>query len=139
MEIPEDPCQFENKALSAFVREAFAKMAIPTSGQSADIVGPGPVKLVRLVPSPAGECRPGCDRLRRTMPIHNPSEADLDFDPYGCNSLPGAGQTGYPNDSNMSVATLGPSGEFISSRPLNRDELGVAWAEHNARHGKAAS
>lgn len=52
MEIPEDPCQFENKALSAFVREAFAKMALPTSGQSADIMGPGPVKLVRLVRNP---------------------------------------------------------------------------------------
>lgn len=52
MEIPDEPCEFVNKALSAFAREAFAKLSLPTSGQMADIVGPGPVKLVRLVRNP---------------------------------------------------------------------------------------
>lgn len=52
MEIPDEPCEFQNKALSAFAREAFAKLSLPTSGRMADIVGPGPVKLVRLVQNP---------------------------------------------------------------------------------------
>jgi hypothetical protein len=41
-----------------------------------------------------------------------------------------------PNASGMGVVTLGPDGEFISSRQLTQAELAVEWAEHNARHGK---
>lgn len=47
---------------------------------------------------------------------------------------PLAGAAGpLPNLSSMSVATLGPKGEFISSRLLNRAELEEAWAAHHAR------
>ena len=61
-------------------------------------------------------------------------EAALDFYPYGCSGLPVAGKTTHPNRSNMSIATVGARGEFISSRPMTSDELAQAWAEHNARH-----
>jgi hypothetical protein len=48
----QDPCEFQNQALSAAVRDAFAKLRLPTVGAFVDILGPGPVKLVRLVRNP---------------------------------------------------------------------------------------
>jgi hypothetical protein len=54
MEVSDDLCEFRNKALSGAVRDAFAKLGIPTSGQLADITCPGPVKLIRLIRNPTG-------------------------------------------------------------------------------------
>lgn len=61
---------------------------------------------------------------------------DLDFYPCGDPDSLHVCQQSLPNASGMSIATLGPRGEFISSRHLTQDELAVAWAEHNARHGR---
>ena len=48
----QDPCEFQNQALSAAAHDAFAKLRLPTAGAFVDILGPGPVKLVRLVRNP---------------------------------------------------------------------------------------
>lgn len=42
-------CDFGNRAMATAVHDSFAKLGLPTQGQFADVAGPGPVLLVRLI------------------------------------------------------------------------------------------
>ena len=47
-------CDFENRAMAVAVRDSFAKLGLPTQGHFADIAGPGPTLMVRMIRNPTG-------------------------------------------------------------------------------------
>lgn len=51
---PVELCNFENRLMSETVTDAFRKLGVSTLGFFADLPGPGPVTLVRMVRDPAG-------------------------------------------------------------------------------------
>ena len=57
----------------------------------------------------------------------------LDFTQPAAPKMPA--QTTLPNIGDMGVVRLDKTGNFMSRRPLNEDELASAWDEHHARHG----
>ena len=54
---------------------------------------------------------------------------DNDYYPFDSQLLPNAAKLG--------VVTLGPDGEFLSSRPLTQAELAEAWSAHHARQASS--
>lgn len=47
-------CDFGNQQMGEAVRDAFAKLGVSTQGEFADLPGPGPVEMVRMIRDPTG-------------------------------------------------------------------------------------